>query len=206
VTQLVAQAEWVAQFEGRYGDGAFERLLTDLRQPCLSFAEIAASFAVTRECVRRWHRTLLPDAPTGHERQRLCAQYHRRRRLFQDPLFRAFFRHARERFPPGRVEPIPAKDGYRTRTVRIDTRTVALREGQSMVRYRGAADFVYVRVGTDGFLFLPSGEFPAAGLSVSSRGLAAYDQYRNSFTALTHGPGTASPECVASAAADGITE
>ena len=175
---------WAAQFDGRYGEGASERLLADLRQPCVSFAEVAVTFGVTRECVRQWHRTLMPDAPTGHARQRLCAQYQRRRRLFQDPLFRAFFRHAREQFAPGRVAPIPGKDGYRTRTVLIDKYPVALRDGQSIVRYRGAADFIYVRVDAGDFLFLPSTAIPATGLLLSSRALVGYHQYRNSFAAL----------------------
>ena len=187
MTQRFAHAAWVAQFEGRYGDGAFDRLLADLRQPCVSFAAIAVHFGVTRECVRRWHLALMPDAPTGHARQRLCAQQQRRRRLFQDTLFRAFFRHARGQFPPGRVEPIPAKDGYRTRTVLIDKRAVALREGQSIVRYRGAADFIYVRVDAGDFLFLPAGAIPATGLPMSARALSGYDRYRNSFAALSQG-------------------
>jgi hypothetical protein len=203
VAERFEQSGWVAQFEGRYGDGAFDRLLTDLRQPCVSFAEIAVAFGVTRECVRQWHRTLLPDAPTGHERQRLCAQHQRRRRLFQDPLFRAFFRHAREQFPPGRVEPIPAKDGYRTRTVLIDKRPVALREGQSIVRYRGAADFIYVRVDVSDFLFLPSSVIPATGLSMSPRALGGYDRYRNSFAALGGLRAIAADHLVAATGTDG---
>ena len=66
-------------FEDRYGRGAHARLLSLLQQPCVTFAEIADQFGVTRECVRQWHQRLLPDAPTGHERQRLCRQYQRKR-------------------------------------------------------------------------------------------------------------------------------
>ena len=206
MAQRIEQTGWVAQFEGRYGDGSSDRLLTDLRQPCVSFAEIAVAFGVTRECVRRWHRTLLPGAPSGHERQRLCAQQQRRRRLFQDPLFRAFFRHAREQFPPGRVEPIPAKDGYRTRTVLIDKRPVALREHQPIVRYRGGADFIYVRLDASDFLFVPSSEVPATGLSLSSRALDGYGRYRNSFSALSGSSEAESQAFVAADALSGVVE
>jgi hypothetical protein len=178
------QAGWITAFEGRYGAGSHARLLEALRQPCVTFADIAASFGVTRECVRQWHRALLPEAPTGHERQRLCAQYHRRRRLFRDPLFRAFFRHAREQFPPGRVEPIAGKDGYRTRTVLIDKRPVALRDCQTLVRHRGGAEFIYVQLQDTDFLFVPAELIPSNGLSISPAALRGYERYRNSFAAF----------------------
>ncbi len=54
-----------AAFDGRYGDGSFDELLRRLGQPCISFAQIASHFGVTRERVRQWHRQWLPDAPTG---------------------------------------------------------------------------------------------------------------------------------------------
>jgi hypothetical protein len=108
----------------------------------------------------------------------------------------------REQFPPGRVEPIPAKDGYRTRTVLIDKRRVALREGQSIVRYRGAADFIYVRVDASDFLFLPVTAIPATGLSLSSRSKAAFLAYRNSFAALAATPVSSPRVAAAGPAAD----
>ena len=39
---------------------------------------------MTREAVRLWHRALLPDAPTGHERQRLCRKRRQRQALLAD--------------------------------------------------------------------------------------------------------------------------
>ena len=42
-------------FEDRYGLGARDRLLSPLQQPCITFAEIADQFGVTRECVGQWH-------------------------------------------------------------------------------------------------------------------------------------------------------
>ena len=35
-------------FEDRYGAGSYARLLGQLRKPCVTFAEIAAQFDVTR--------------------------------------------------------------------------------------------------------------------------------------------------------------
>src|SRR5262245_57949942 len=91
----VVDPRWLALFEDRYGASAYERLLEDLRRPCLTFAAIARRFGVTRERVRQWQQQLLPDAPRGHERKRLCALHQRRRRLLEDPLVRTFIRHAR---------------------------------------------------------------------------------------------------------------
>ncbi len=161
-------------FDDRYGAGAHQTLLAQLRQPCVTFAHIAGQFGVTRERVRQWHRDLLPEAPSGHARQRLCALHQQRRRLFHDPLFRRFFRDARAHLSPGRIEPIRSRQGYRTRTVLIDKRVVALRGGGgARLHYRGAAEFVYVPLDGSEFLFAPSG---AAG---------DRRQFRNTFDALT---------------------
>ena len=157
-------ASTLAAFEDRYGEGSHARLTALLGRPCVTFAHVAERFGVTRELVRQWHSRFLPDAPTGHERQRLCVLYQRRRRLFQDPVFRSFFRHARDHFGPGRIEPIRSRDGYRLRSVRVDTKLVALRDGTDLagrpgppsIRYRGAADFVFVRLPGDEFLFIPT--------------------------------------------------
>jgi hypothetical protein len=118
---------WRTLFEERHGRGAYERLLADFRRPCVTFAAIAKRLRVTRERVRQWQMTLLPDAPRGHERQRLCATYQRKRQLLQDPLFRAFYRHARAHVTSARIEPVTATDGFRRRIVQIDRRIVALR-------------------------------------------------------------------------------
>jgi hypothetical protein len=92
-----------AAFSERYGNGAFERLTQRLEQRCLTFAQIAAESGVSRERVRQWYRQLLPDAPSGHERQRLCAIHRRRRRLFGNALYRSFFQRARAHFGQGRI-------------------------------------------------------------------------------------------------------
>jgi hypothetical protein len=168
-------------FDDRYGPGSYRTLLTLLRQPCVSFAAIAAQFGVTRERVRQWHRDLLPGAPTGHARQRLCTQQHQRRRLLQDPLVRAFFRHARPHFASGRIEPIRSRQGYRTRTILIDKRVVRLRDIHERARYHGTGDFVYVRLSDDDFLFAPHAAF--ALLSRLDRTTHALP-YKNSFAAL----------------------
>src|SRR5580658_3671761 len=125
---------WLAMFEDRHGRGAYERLIAELRQPCVTFAAIAKRLGVTRERVRQWQMRLLPNAPRGHERQRLCAIARRKRRVLEDPRFRAFYRHAKSFVERGRIELINASHGYRTRAVRIDRRVVALREARRSAR------------------------------------------------------------------------
>ena len=61
----------------------------------ISFAEIATRYGVTRERVRQWHLQLLPGAPRGHQRRRLCIRQQQKRELLTDPVFRHFYRHAR---------------------------------------------------------------------------------------------------------------
>ena len=39
---------WIELFEDRYGEGSYARLLGQFRKPCVTFAEIAAQFGVTR--------------------------------------------------------------------------------------------------------------------------------------------------------------
>ena len=184
-------------FEERYGAGSRAVLITLLERPCVTFAAIAERFGVSRERVRQWHRALLPAAPTGHARQRLCARHQQRRRLFQDPLFRTFFRQARSHFGAGVVQPIHSRHGYRTREVRVAGHLVALRTaapqgaGSSQrFRYRGAAEYLFIDLGDDGFLFVPA----AAAQPGDARSAwpASLEAFRNSFAALTAVPEDAS--------------
>ena len=149
-----------AAFDGRYGDGSFDELLRRLGQPCISFAQIASHFGVTRERVRQWHRQWLPDAPTGLQRRRLCAAYQDKRRLMLDPLFRAFHREARASIGAERIHPVAvARAASGRRTVRIDRFVIALRDAvTSPPRYRGRADFIYFRLAGDEFLFVASAD------------------------------------------------
>jgi hypothetical protein len=117
-----------AIFEDRYGQGAFERLLAWLEEPCVTFAEIANRFGVSRERVRQWHQQWQPEAPTGRVRQRLCAQRRRRQAMLSDSLVRAFLKHARTTLARGRIRPIPTRGGYRTRELMVDRHRVALRD------------------------------------------------------------------------------
>lgn len=174
-------------FDDRYGAGAFEKMTRMLEQPCQTYAAVAAEFGVTRERVRQWHRRYLPQAPAGHERQRLCARLRRRRTLFADALFRAFFQHARPVFSRGRIEPIRARQGYRRDVVLVDRQLVALRDASTRTvadvertfRYRGRARFVFVRCSGGEFLFVPA-------RATADRAAAAL--FRNTFTALTTEP------------------
>src|SRR5262245_26184368 len=177
-------------FEDRYGAGARERLLALLQQPCVTFAEIADEFGVTRECVRQWHQRLLPGAPTGHERQRLCRQHQRKRDLFKDELFAGFYRRFRAQVPTRRIGLIPARDGFRRRTVQLDRHVIALKRARasaapgSDASYRlmngvGAADFVYYELNDRDYLFLPR---PALGEGAATFVDAAgttYHQFKN---------------------------
>ncbi len=138
------------------------RLLTLLRQPCVTFASIARDFGVTRECVRQWHLRLLPDAPAGHDRQRQCRLLQRRRKLLQDQLFAGFYRRIRSQVPGVKLTLIPSREGFRKRSVRLGEHVVALRAAADAAAARvpssqaGAADFVYVDLGERDFLFVPA--------------------------------------------------
>jgi hypothetical protein len=189
---------WLAMFEDRHGRGAYERLIAELGQPCVTFAAIAKRLGVTRERVRQWQMRLLPDAPRGHERRRLCAIARRKRRVLEDPLFRAFYRHARASLEPGRIELIKAGDGYRTRAVRIGHRTIALRDARRSAKAqaasrapayvlasgRDAADFLYYYLVPDDYLLLPAREFTAAGTVFVDMPGSRYQVFKNTFEAL----------------------
>jgi hypothetical protein len=186
-------------FEDRYGRDAHTRLLGLLQQPCVTFAEIAHQFGVTRECVRQWHQRLLPDAPTGHERQRLCRQYQRKRELFKDELFAGFYRRLRAQMPSKRIGLIPARDGFRRRAVRLDDRVIALKRArlqvadESAAAYRlvngiGSADFVYYELNATDYLVLPREVLAAhSGTFVDVDG-STDRAYKNTFSALWRWP------------------
>ena len=191
-------ARWLAIFEDRHGAGAFDRLMEQLRQPCVTFAGIAKQFGVSRERVRQWHVKLLPDAPRGHQRQQLCALYKQKRRLLNDVLFRSFYNHARPHFDAGRIALIKAEEGYRKRSVRIDERIVAIRDASAsatllrtsatpvyaLQRYQGSADFIYLRLTDDDYLFLPRSELSVEGTTFSDRPTSRYRRFKNTFAAL----------------------
>ena len=142
-TPLVDQ-HWIDLFDDRYGVGAYAQLLTLLNTPCTSFAEIAAGYGVSRERVRQWHLQLLPGAPRGHQRRRLCLREQQKRELLTDPLFRTFYRQAREHFSRGELGLIPSRTGYRRRVVRLGGRLVAIKSARSTgdVRVDGARTYV----------------------------------------------------------------
>jgi transposase-like protein len=185
----------IGLFDDRYGLGARQRLLALLQQPCVTFAEIADQFGVTRECVRQWHQRLLPGAPTGHERQRLCRQYHRKRELFKDELFAGFYRRLRAQVPAKRIGLIPARDGFRRRAVRLDRHVIALKRARasatpaSASSYRlmngvGDADFVYYELNDRDYLFLPRPVLNEGTVTFVDAAGATYHQFKNTFGAL----------------------
>jgi hypothetical protein len=136
--------------------------LTSLARACYKPEE----FGVTRECVRQWHRRLLPDAPTGHERQRQCRQLRHRRRLSKDPLIIGCHRRLRVQLPDARVALVPSHDGYRSRSVRVNNCLVGLtpaswqqpahaEAGFVLTYATWAVDYEYCELGDADFLFLP---------------------------------------------------
>lgn len=181
-----AAARRLALFEERYGGGAFERLTSLLHRPCVTFAEIAQQFGVTRERVRQWHRAFLPDAPTGLARRRACARLQQRRRLFADPIFRAFFRHLRPFVGSGQLSPIRSRTGYRTRAVLVNGRVVALKDSARtrVLRRPDAAEFIFLRLGDQAFALLPAAAIPVAGVRVSAGLPPSLMPFVNTFEAL----------------------
>lgn len=185
-------AGWVSLFEDRYGVGAQDQLLELLRQPCVTFASIAKTFGVTRECVRQWHRRLLPGAPLGHERQQQCRLLRQRRRLFQDPTFLAFYRRIRAERPAARLTLIPSRDGFRKRAVRVDGELVALARAvpdaggaYTLPGVASDAGFVYYELGPGDFLFMPRWLAPSGSPVRPDRQGSPHQRFTNTFEALS---------------------
>lgn len=194
----IVDPHWLALFEDRYGAGAHARLIAQLRQPCMTFADIAARFGVTRERVRQWHLQLLPGAPSGHQRQRLCLISQQKRRLLEDRLFGGFYRHARRHVAPHRLTLIPSGDRFRKRAVRLDNRVIALKTARRCVsptRPDGAAvyaltssttavDFIYYQLTASDYLFVPKALLPDAGTTFIDTRASKYQAFKNSFAAM----------------------
>jgi hypothetical protein len=191
---------WLTIFEDRYGMGAYERLMAMFDRPCVTFAEIAEQFGVSRERVRQWHRQLLPDAPRGHARQRLCVAYHQKRRLLDDPLFRSFYRHARPHIERGRIMLIPTREGFRRRAVRLDGATVALRDARRRVvpdrRVDGSAfvlthadrqvDYIYYKLSDEEYLLMPTDVLPSRRTTYLDTPASRFQPFKNNFAAFSH--------------------
>jgi hypothetical protein len=195
----------LAIFEDRYGTGSYERLMAMFDRPCVTFAEIAGHFGVSRERVRQWHRQLLPEAPRGHARQRLCVVHRQKRRLLEDSLFRSFYQHARPHVAPGRIALIPTREGFRRRAVRLDGATVVIRtahrhpkreRGAEMPAYvltssrRSRADYVYYKLSPDEYLLVPTSELPAERAMFHDTPSSRYQRFKNNFGGFNPGPET----------------
>lgn len=201
-TSLTTHAEprQLAAFEDRYGTGAHARLLKRLDHPCVTFAQIAIEFGVTRERVRQWQMTWLPDAPRGRERRKRCLVLRQRRRLLEEPLFRSFYKHVRPHVPAGSLSLVASRVGFRKRVVRLDGRIVFIRAARayrhhtssgraySLTTYRGTADFIYFQLGEDDYLLMPAGALPASGTTFVDTDNSKYQQFKNSLAALETDP------------------
>jgi hypothetical protein len=189
---------WLTIFEDRYGTGAYGRLMAMFDRPCVTFAEIAGQFGVSRERVRQWHRQLLPDAPRGHARQRLCVVYHQKRRLLEDPLFRSFYQHARPHVEPGRITLIPTREGFRRRTVQLDGATVAIKNARrhaiperelDMPAYiltssHRQVDYIYYKLSPQDYLLVPRAALPAERTTFLDSPASKYQRFKNTFAAF----------------------
>ena len=204
VAVAVAEADrtsWVQAFDERYGRGAYARLVDQLSNQRLSYADIAGPFGVSRERVRQWHHALFPSAPRGRDRRRTRGVYNQKRRLLEDPLFRALVRAARGRVAPTALAPVTARDGFRKRVVSIGGQSVVLRrasrarggEGRgprpvySLSGSRGSAALIFFHLGADDFLLVPRAILPAGGTTYTDSLASPYAVYRNTFAALGHG-------------------
>ena len=188
---------WLSVFEDRYGEGAHARLMALFDQPCVTFAEIALKFGVTRERVRQWHVQLLPDAPRGHARQRMCMAHRQKRRLFDDALFRAFYRHARPHVAAGRITLVRTRDGFTRQVVRLDGWAVAIkharlhpestRAGRSayvLINSLRAVDYIYYQLGADDYLLVPKAALPGERTTFLDTPTSKYQCFRNTFSAV----------------------
>jgi hypothetical protein len=184
-------------FEDRYGSGSFARLIAMLEQPCVTFAAIATHFGVSRERARQWHLAFLPDAPRGHQRQRLCLRQREKQKLLADSLFRTFYRHARPHFQSGAFVLIEAQEGFRKRTVRLNGRLVAIKiaralpqsartQARSYALTNSAAivDHIYYRLTDAEYLVVPRDLIPPSGTTFLDADTSRYVAYRNTFAAI----------------------
>jgi len=194
---LTARDRQIAAFDDRYGRDAHARLLERLDRPCVSFADIAAEFGVSRERVRQWRQQWAPQAPTGLERRRRCLATRRRRQLLAHPSFRSFYEEVRRHVPAQRIGLVASQTGFRKRVVRIDDRVAVLTAGRPLAR--GAAGqpptyalppvpahaaFVYVQLGAGDYLFVPARSLPARGTTFVDTPASKYQRFRRTFAAI----------------------
>ena len=183
----VRTARLLTLFEDRYGAGSHQRLLALLGQPC-DVRRNRGQFGRAAS-VRQWHTELM--APTAAA----AAVPHPAHRRAAEAAVPTFYRHARPYVSPGRIQLVRARDGFRTRSVRLDDRTVAIRRaGQPgsaagptayrLHRYRGSADFVYYHLAGSDYLFLPAMVIPRWGEVFRDEPASGYRRFKNTFDAL----------------------
>lgn len=203
--EMTVDRRQLSAFEDRYGIGSHARLIARLEQPCVTFAQIATEFGVTRERVRQWQVEWLPNAPRGRERRRHCLRLRQRRQLLEEPLFRTFYKHVRPHVAPGSLALVPSRVGFRKRVVRLHGRIVFIKAARpyrhrqgavtaySLTTYRGAADFVYFQLNDTDYLFMPAGTLPAAGTTFLDGPGSKYQRYKNTLAAIVLPDGPAEP-------------
>ena len=185
-------------FNERYGREAYDRLLALFDKPCVTYAQIADEFGVSRERVRQWHLAMAPGSPRGHERRRLCREYQKKRALLNDPVYRAFVRAARMQRPDLAIAPIRTTEGFRKRAVRLGSFIVALRRAGVSPRDQGpdgggafaltpsrrTADFIFYLLDGSSYLFVPAQGLPASGTTFLDSPASKYQRFKDRFTDL----------------------
>ena len=187
---------WWPLFEDRYGVGSHDRLMALFGQPCVTFADIASRFGVSRgarppvaraTAARRAARpstpAAVPDLPAEAPPARGSA--------VSDVLS-----PRSTALSPGRIQLLHARDGFRTRAVRLDDRAVAITRARRsprddgaaayhLHRYRGPADFIYYHLADADYLFLPKSVLPVQGALFFDVPASAYQPFKNTFEAFT---------------------
>ncbi len=197
--------EWARNFDRWRGEGAYQKLLGMFENPCITYADIADEFYVTRALVEYWHNRVYPNAEF-RERQKTCTIKNRRQELFRNEDFRAFYRAARRRFPRESIEFIQRSRRFSPRAVNLKSKKVLIRKAtkrpyaqstQKGKTYRHGhgrtytlhspyedSDYVFYRLRGPNFLFMPPDVLPPKATLFVDSETSKYHKFRNNFDVL----------------------
>ncbi len=195
------------RFDSKYGKGSYEKLLELPKQSCVSYQQAAQEIGVSRERARQLHDKIYPErAKTGHQRKHVCAIARYKKELFEEKLFRKFYRAARRYFSPESIEPVPRQSGgkFSKRIVKLNGKTVLLRQ---IIRTRSVektlksrhhiyrlwqtprdTDYQFYHISGADFLFMPSTASPHKMTSFTDIERSKYHRFKNNFDALKEEP------------------
>jgi hypothetical protein len=107
-------------------------------------------------------------------------------------------RAARPFFAAQSIGPIPARDGFRKRTVKLHAQVVVLKQAArahqgdnvlsrhpayALTSSRGDADFIFYQLSGDDYLFVPKALIPQAGTTFLDTSASKYQPFKNTFRA-----------------------